>query len=176
MILRNRTRQRPGATVVEFYVVSILFFMMLFGIFEYCRLLYVMHVANNAARDAVRFAVVHTNGGTMPGEPTSISLSDLDAIVRTGQLGTLTVGSGLGGMDQNIEDLVIAIFAVDSTGLSQNPPIVQAATSGIWSDAEFSQKIGIRITGNYRPVLPSLLFMNSTIPIQITVLASSEAN
>ena len=48
--------------------VSILLFMMLFGILEYCRLLYVLHLASNAARDAARFAAVHTGGPTMPSD------------------------------------------------------------------------------------------------------------
>ena len=157
-------------------LVSILLFLMLFGIFEYCRLLYVMHVSDNAARDAARFAVVHTNGGTMPGEPTTITYADLDAIVRTGQLGTLVVGSGMGGMDQNIENFTIQIFTVDPNGLYQNPLVVQPLAGSQWNSATFGQKIAVQITGNYRPMLPSLLFMNSTVPLQITVMVSSEAN
>lgn len=174
MIARNR--RRNGATTVELAVVSILLFMMLFGILEYCRLLYVMHVAHNAARDAARFAVVHTSGGTMPGEPTSISASDLDTIVHTGQLGSLTVGSGMGGMEKNIENLTIEIFAVDADALRQTPSVVRPQAGTSWNNAVFSQKIAVRIKGDYRPVLPTLLIMNSSIPIQITVMSSSEAN
>ena len=176
MILRARSDRRKGATTVEMAVVSVLLFMMLFGIFEYCRLLYVMHVASNAARDAARFAVVHTSGGTMPGEPATITASDLDAIVRTGQLGSLMAGSGMGNMDLNIENLTVEIFTVDPVGLSQTPVVVQPMPGSSWNTAVFGQKIAVRVSGNYRPVLPTLMFMNSTIPIQITVMSSSEAN
>ncbi|MCE9534076.1 MAG: pilus assembly protein [Planctomycetes bacterium] len=176
MRLATKSNRRRGATTVEMALVSILLFMMLFGIFEYCRLLYVIHVVNNSARDTARFAVVHTNGGTMSGEPIAISASDLDAIVRTGQLGPLFVGSGFAGMELNIEDLAVEIFAVDPAGLSQSPPVIQAIPNKAWDSASFGQKIAVRVSGNYRPVLPTLLFMNSTIPIQITALSSSEAN
>ena len=83
MILRHTDTKRHGASVVEMAFVSVLLFLMLFGIFEYCTLLYVMHVANNAARDTVRFAVVHTSGGTMPGDPTTFSSTDIVNIATT---------------------------------------------------------------------------------------------
>src|SRR5580692_10229818 len=104
MILRHTDTKRHGASVVEMAVVSVLLFLMLFGIFEYCRLLYVMHVANNSARDASRYAAAHTNGGNMPGDPTTIAQSDLINLVTTGQIGALVVGSGMAGMDQSIQN------------------------------------------------------------------------
>ena len=64
MRIPQKNPKRKGVSTVELSVVSILLFMTLFGIFEYCRLLYVTHVANNAARDTVRYAVVHTGGVT----------------------------------------------------------------------------------------------------------------
>lgn len=176
MIQRNRTRRRRGAAAVEMGVVSILLFMMLFGIFEYCRLLYVLHVSNNAARDTVRFAVVHTSGGTAAGEPLTISKDDLIAAVYSGQIGSITVGSGLAGMEKNLDNCTVDVFTVDPAGLSQNPPVIQPLANSDWTNASFNQRIAVRISGNYRPVLPTLLFMNSTVPIQVTVLSSSEAN
>ncbi len=176
MILHIKNRQRRGATTVEMAFVSVLLFMMLFGIFEYGRLLYVIHVASNSARDTARFAVVHTDGGTMPGEPATISTSDLQTMVLTGQLGAQVVGSGMAGMDRNIENLLVEIFTADPSGLSHTPIIVQPISGSSWADAQFGEKIAVRISGNYRPVLPTLLFMNSTIPFRITVMASSEAN
>lgn len=175
-VSRNTADKRRGAAVVEMAVVSILLFMMLFGIFEYCRLLYVMHITHNAARDTVRYAVVHTSGGNMAGEPLTISHADLVALLQSGQIGGSTIGSGMAGMDKNLENCTVEIFAVDPDGLNQNPPVIQPLSGSVWSDAAFNQRIAVRVSGNYRPVLPSLLFMNSTVPIQITVLSSSEAN
>ncbi len=150
--------------------------MMLFGIFEYGRLLYVMHMASNSARDTARFAVVSTAGGAMPGEPTTITTANLNQIFLTGQLGTLTVGSGMSGMDQNIQGLTVNIFAVDPVGLNQVPQVIQPMLNSSWSDASFGQPIAVQVTGTYSPVLPSLLFMSQSVPIQITVMCGSEAN
>lgn len=177
MIRKAQSQRRRGAAAVEMGVVGILLFMMLFGVFEYCRLLYVLHVANNAARDAARFAVVHTSGGgAMPGEPTTIGYAELDELVRTGQIGGYIAGSGMGGMERNIENFTVEIFAADPAGLAETPAVVRPVPGGQWNSATFSQKIAVRISGNYRPVLPSLLFMGSTVPIQVTVMSSSEAN
>lgn len=177
MIIRKPGQKgRRGASVVEMAFVCILLFMFLFGIFEYCRLLFMMHVTHNAARDTVRFAVVHTSGGTMPTDPATISRDDLINLVRTGQIGAQVYGTGLCGMEGNIEALNVEVFLVDPAGLAQNPPVIQELAGSQWNDASFGQKIAIRITGNYRPITPALLFMSSSIPFQVTVMATSEAN
>jgi hypothetical protein len=150
--------------------------MFLFAIFEYCRLLFMLHLANNAARDAARFAAVHTSGGTMPGEPSTISTSDIQSIVTTGKIGTTAYGTGLCGMDANIENMVIDVFAVDPVAYALSPPVIQPLSPGSWTSASFGQKIAVRITGNYRPISPGMLFMTSTIPFTVTVMVSSEAN
>jgi Flp pilus assembly protein TadG len=174
MQIRSQTQQRKAATIVEFSVICVLLFMLLFGILEFCRFLYVLHVANNAARDAVRFAVVHTNGGTMPGEPTTISQADLENMAKTGQIQGIDFGSGLGEAYRSIDNFAVSIFAVDPAGLNQTTPVVQSG--GAWNSASFGQKIAVRITGDYKPAAIGLLFLNSTITFRVTLLASSEAN
>src|SRR5881275_1242997 len=94
--------RRSGATTVEFALVSVMLFMMLFGIFEYGRFLFVYHLTTNAARDAARFAVVHTNGGTMPGEPAAITTADIQGVWQTGVFNNKTYGSGMCGMENQI--------------------------------------------------------------------------
>ena len=119
---------------------------------------------------------VHTGGGTMPGDPTTIAQSDLINLVNTGQIGSLTIGAGMGNMQQNIQNYNVQVFAVDPVALSQTPPVVQPLANSQWSGAAFGQPIAIVISGTYNPVLPSLLFMNSSIPFQVTVMCASEAN
>ena len=58
MLLRRANRRR-GMTLVESTLVLMVFLMLLFGIFEYCRFLMVLHITNNAARDGARYAVVN---------------------------------------------------------------------------------------------------------------------
>src|SRR4051812_14954879 len=54
-------RRRRGAAVVETALVLAVFSTLFFGIFEYCRFLYVLHVTHNAARDGARYAVANTD-------------------------------------------------------------------------------------------------------------------
>ena len=174
-------RRRRGATTVEFSVVCILFFTMLFGIFEYCRFLMVLHVTNNAARDAARYAVVKTNGGNMPGDPSTIPThAQLETVVKTGMLGGQPVATGMGGLESNIEDFAVTIFTVDPDGLALNPPVIRPVMNGstpaAWNSAGFGQRIGVRVSGNYRPIAAGLLLLPSSIPFQVTVMVSSEAN
>ena len=161
---------------VEMALVSILLFLFLFGIFEYCRLLFVLHLTENAARDAARFAAVHTSGGTMAGDPTTISQSDLQNLCKTGQLQGITYGTGLCGMDGNITGLTVTVFTVDPVALAQSPAVIQALSGSTWDSAAFSQNIAVQITGTYQPVVPSLLFMSSGVPFSVTVMCSSEGN
>src|SRR5476651_1919397 len=113
MLIRNTSRKRRrGVATVEMALVSILLFLFLFGIFEYCRLLFVLHLTENAARDAARFAAVHTGGGTMSGDPTTISASDLQNLCTTGQLQGITYGTGMCGMNGNISGLTVTVFTV----------------------------------------------------------------
>ena len=61
MLLRRRAARRRGMTIVESALVLSVFLMLLFGLFEYCRFLMVLHLTNNAARDGARYAVVNVN-------------------------------------------------------------------------------------------------------------------
>ncbi|MCE9530006.1 MAG: pilus assembly protein [Planctomycetes bacterium] len=177
MIIRqNKANKRAGVATVEMALVSFMLFLFLFGIFEYCRLLFVLHLAENAAHDAARFAAVHTSGGTMAGEPTSISNADLQNLCKTGQVSGVAYGTGLCGMDKNISGLTVNVFTVDPTALATGT--VQQLSGSTWDSASFSQKIAVQITGTYQPVLPSFLFMGtgSGIPFSVTVMFSSEGN
>jgi Flp pilus assembly protein TadG len=51
------TRQ-TGATTVEFALVMLMFLMVVFGIMDFARLLYMWNTANEVAREGARYAVV----------------------------------------------------------------------------------------------------------------------
>ena len=55
-IFRNREK---GTTMAEFAIISVIFFMIIFGIIEFGRLMYTHNALTDAARRAARFAVVH---------------------------------------------------------------------------------------------------------------------
>jgi Flp pilus assembly protein TadG len=177
MLIRNPARQsRRAVATVEMALVSVLLFMFLFGIFEYCRLLYVLTLAENAAHDAARFACVHTSGGTMPGDPTSISATDITNIAQYGTTQGVTYGTGMCGMTNNIQGFSVSCFTVDPTALAATPCVVQPLAGSSWNSAAFQGNIAVQITGNYQPLLPSLLFMNATVPFTVTVMMGSEGN
>ncbi|MCS7045890.1 MAG: pilus assembly protein, partial [Gemmataceae bacterium] len=59
MMLRTQQR-RTGAYVVEFAFVAAILVLFLFGVFEYCRYLFVKQVIHASAREGARYAVVNT--------------------------------------------------------------------------------------------------------------------
>ncbi len=149
-------------------------FMFLFGIFEYSRFLFTLHLAENAAHDAARFAACHTSGGTMPGDPTTISSSDIVNVATTGVTQGITYGTGMCGMTGNIQGFNVNVFTVDPTALASGT--VQTLSGSTWNSGTFTQNIAVQITGNYQPILPSLLMMGSSVPFKVTVMFNSEGN
>lgn len=176
MILRKPNPKRSGATSVEFMFVAIPLFMLLFGIFEYGRFLFVYHLTTNAAGDGARFASVHTNGGTMAGEPTTITVDDVKELVRTGMFNNTRYGTGMCGMEGQLEGYTCDVYSVTNAQFTASPPDLDPAGKPLWNAAGFQEKIVVRVTGTYRPVVPSLIGLSSTIPFTVTVLMSSEAN
>jgi Flp pilus assembly protein TadG len=64
-VRRARSRCRRGAAAVETALVLILATSMIFGVFEYCRLIMDWNLLNNAAREGCRYALVHNTAGTI---------------------------------------------------------------------------------------------------------------
>jgi TadE-like protein len=169
-------KRRGGATSVEFAVVSFLLFLLLFGIFEYARFLFVQHVTANAARDAARFAAVRTGGGTMPGEPAAVTADDVKEVARSGLFNGQPYGTGMCGMESQLTGFTVDVFAVPDADLYASPPNLDPAGKPAWNAAAFQQKIAVRVSGTYNPVLPGLLGLGTDVPVRVTVLVSSEAN
>ena len=55
---KNRTGEH-GATMAEFAIISVVFFMIIFGIIEFGRLFYTHNALTDAARRGARYAVLH---------------------------------------------------------------------------------------------------------------------
>jgi Flp pilus assembly protein TadG len=128
------------------------FFVFIFGIFEYARFLMLRNLMDNAAREGARLAVVNTN--TM----TTSNIQD-------------AVDLRLGGMGNQIQSYNkysnISVFHADDSGNNIGTD---------WTNAKFGEGVGVTISGNFQPILPSLLFMSSTIPVSSTAIMNSEAN
>src|SRR4051794_9063106 len=100
---------RRGSVVVETSIVLPLFLLMLLGIFEYSRFVMVRNLADNAAREGARTAVVHTYDQT------------------TAQV-QAQVLSRLAGQDGQLSNLDIQVFKA-------NP--ATGASVDAWTNARF---------------------------------------
>src|SRR5262245_58563965 len=119
MLARRPTRRR-GMTIIETVLVLGVFLLLLFGLFEYCRFLMVLHVTNNAAR----YAVVNI------GKP-----DNFDTTNYTDSAGNIYPSiksyttARMGGVERQITGYKVAVYAVDSVGLAQTPPLVRPKSS-----------------------------------------------
>lgn len=179
-------RRRRGMTIVESTLVLSVFLMLLFGMFEYCRFLMVLHVTNNAARDGARYASVNLD------KPSDFDYNDYtDATGTTYDNVQKYTTVRMGGIQKNVEGFRVACYAVDTAGLSQTPPVLRPKsktgaapypdpynntdTNRVpWNTAVFTEKIAVTVDGTYRPILPTFLFMPSTISVTTTAVMGSE--
>lgn len=181
MIHHMKTRtisstKRRGATIVEFAFVVGIFFLFLFGIFEYCRYLLALHVTTNATREGARYAVVNLD---KPADfpTTAYTYSYTSPLTRTRTYPSIetVVKSRMAGVDQMIAGYTVDVFPCDTTQLFATTPVITPKSGSTrWNDAGFGERIAVRVRGTYTPLLPNLLMMNSSIPINIVSVAGSE--
>ena len=186
MMVRMNTRfarkqARRGMTIVESMLVMTVFLMLLFGIFEYCRFLLVLHVTNNAARDGARYAAVRVN-------------TDSSQIAMVQQQIIDYTKLRMGHVDKNIIGCKIGVYAVDQAGLDLTPPVVRPKTTSTgspkqypdpfvandplavpWCNVAFTERVAVTIKGTYKPLLPTFLLMPKTIDINITAMMAGES-
>jgi len=148
MIARKITSQRRGVHAVEFAFVALIFFMFLFGVLEYGRLVFTRQVIFNAAREGARYAVVNLTDSTI--------VSDTQAYVKT----------RMAGEDANLKNYSCQVYMADNNG--QN--------IGAAGNAAFGQYVAVQVDADYQPMLPSLLFMGKTLKLSSKALMYSEAN
>jgi Flp pilus assembly protein TadG len=131
-----------------------IFLIFLFGIFEYGRYVMMRQILTNAAREGARYAQIHTQPVTVDGVTKGNATSDVTNVINQA-----LAGHGLSGQS-------VSIYSCNAQG--SNP--------GTWTNAQIGQSVAVEITGNYRPILPSLLFMNSNIPVTARAVMRSESN
>lgn len=138
--------RRRGLTLVETAIVISLVLLIIMGIYEYGRFVMVRQVVQNAAREGARLAVVSTN---------TLTTADIQNRVTTYLAG------------QQLSNVNITLYWADpNTG----------ANLGAWTDAGFGQGIAVQVSGDYKPVLPAMLFMSASLPLQVRAVMYSEAN
>jgi Flp pilus assembly protein TadG len=64
---RKKGISKDGSAIIEFAFVAILFFMLIFGIIEFGRLMLMYHHVGNAAREGTRWAIVRGSTTVLDG-------------------------------------------------------------------------------------------------------------
>jgi Flp pilus assembly protein TadG len=184
MTVRDSNR-RGGMVLVEMTLVLILFSMFVLGIFEYSRYLYVLHLANNAARDGARYAVVNVD---KPASFDTTNYTDSSGRVYPSIQSYTT--SVMAGSDKQLTSFQVAVYAVDAAGLAQTPTVIRAKSTSTtvfpdpfnasdpnkvaWNSAAFGDRVAVTVRGTYKPSLPIPLLMPPSITIYATAIMGSE--
>jgi Flp pilus assembly protein TadG len=142
-----RANERAGAALIEFTVVASIFILLLFGVMEYCRFIWVRNMVTYGAREGCRYCVVRTDATTPE--------ADTQAYVAS-RLGNLT----------GYKNYKCDVYWSDSTGKYLGPV----------SSATFGQLIAVEVSLDYSPILPSLFFMQNTYTLKSRCMMNSEAN
>jgi Flp pilus assembly protein TadG len=134
------------------------FVMMLFGIFEFSRFVFVYTTTTNAVRDGVRHAIVHTGDAT--------TTADIQTVIQN-KMG----GIGLVGV-------TIDVYYADPVALAQNPPVVQKHPSTPdWKQTPHGDKIAIDLAGTYFPTMAQILGLPvGGVNVKVTAFMTSEGN
>ena len=158
---RSRRIRRGFVEIIEAALVVPLFLMLLFGMFEYCRFLMVLHLTGNAARDGTRYAAVNLS---KPASFTTTNYTDASGNVYPSITSYTT--SLMGSMQKNLSGFTITVNAYDQNG--------NLLTGTTWNSVTFPQQVGVTVSGTYQPITPLLLFMPSSIPVSSTVVMVAE--
>jgi len=107
VIRRQCSERRSGAVAVETALILSMTILILFGTFEYGRLLMDWNVLNNAAREGCRYALVNNTNATINTDVTSVVNSYMGP--ETGSFSGLTItvtGTHNGVNVPNVNNLV----------------------------------------------------------------------
>jgi len=196
-------QRRTAAHLVEFAFVCPVFFLFLFGIFEYSRYVMTQQIMTNAAREGARYAVVTTNDASanptqdvqnwvlnyMAAQNVQLSSPAGGAFSATSNImvytsdpanaGPVYLNGSVGGTLLANANLPLDVSGNDVQWASVtydangNP---QPWLIAPYTNAGFNQTISVVICGTYTPILPNFLLMGNTIPISAQAIMYSEAN
>jgi Flp pilus assembly protein TadG len=150
---RLRVNQRRAASAVEFAMVAPVMLIFILGLLEYARLMFMMQMLNNAAREGARYAVVNT---------THAQTADIQTYVDNYLVGQ---GSHLTGYNKTTS---ITVYKAD--------PTTGTNTGLTWTNAGFGDAIGVNITATWKPVIPGLVKLTGSYTLSGTCVMTVESN
>jgi len=182
-------------TVVECALLLGIFLLFLFGILEYARYLFTLHITTNAARDAARYSTVKVKADP-PLASTAVTAGDAQfpstlnysSTRRAWEVAEITdylksrmgprygsAGSYTYHADKMISGMNVRVFPCEQTTLYTDPPVLQPKSGNTgWNNAQFTERIAVQVTGTYVPILPNFLWMGNTSNIDIVAVMGSE--
>ncbi len=136
--------------MVETALVLNLFLLGTLAIFEYGRIVMLRQLMQNAAREGARLAVVGT-----------AATPDVTTLQIKAAVTTMLAG-------QSLENTSINVYQA-------NP--ATGANIGAWDQTPYGGAIAVKLTGTYRPSLPTTLgIIPSPMPMTVVSMMRSEAN
>ena len=154
MLIAMKTKGRRGATAVELAAVIVVFTMIMFGILEYCLIVYSQNIVENAAREGARYAVVNTTTDTTAG---------VQAYVNN-----YLAGQGASQFVGYSPSSNITVYMAD--------PVTGLNTGSSWLNTGWGNSIGVSVTGTYQPVVPGMYFLTGSLTVTGTCVMTIEAN
>jgi Flp pilus assembly protein TadG len=189
---QHQAQKRRGHTLVETAMVICVFMAFVFGIFEYSRYIFVLHLASNAARDAARHASVRSSspestvGITSYTSANALSFENGADVALTYKVPFVenVVTSRMAGMQSNITNFQVRVFAVNSSLLFSDPPVIRPKpAAGAWNNAAFSERLAVQVVGIYRPMVSGVAdntfvggipILTQELPFNVIALVGSE--
>jgi Flp pilus assembly protein TadG len=132
--------------MAEGAIVINVFFLMIFGVTEFGRVIMVRHLLNNASREAARQAASGTDSKTT---------TDIRNVALN-----LLAGQPFASSP------TIQVYRADTNGTNL----------GAWDDAAFGEGIAVQIDADYRPMLPTLGILPSTVHLTTKSIMRSEGD
>jgi len=142
-------RKQKGQTLVEFALVALIFFVILFGLIEFARALWTWNTIVQATRAGARFAVVEA--------PTGADTEVKNYVVYLNSAGTGT---------PVLPGLTVSNVTVEYLKLSTNPATVASTVS----EKRSSDVVQIRISGYAFSFVVPILGSTVTLPPFTTTL------
>jgi len=140
---RKRASQR-GSVQIEFALVAIMFFFVLFGIFEMQRMLLVYTSLSNAARGGVRYAQVHGSNRSGTGVDGPSKSGSAQNVIDTVKILT-------GGSTINKSNLNVTVTYLDTTNTPGSR--VQVTASYVYDPFTIIPGLGVTLSSTSQGVI-----------------------
>lgn len=167
-IIKSTVKRQKGVAAVEFAIIAILFFTLLFGIFELGRLFYVINSVQEVTRRAAREAVVRWTDGEIDAKTLAL-FCNINSVPAPACIDSPVLPAGAEISSNNI-----TVEYLTSTGETPDPFPASAAdniVACVNNEAGCIALVRVSITGaTYAPMVSLFPFFTVPIPASTVVM------